>query len=171
MHPGYRVRQFFHHLSARTDPDHLATAAEVLDPGLLLLFRAMAAADQAHGIRVLETLRSAGETHPDLLAAALLHDVGKASHPLPGWQRAMTVLLSRLLPSLTARWGQGPARNWRRPFAVSQQHPAWGAQMVSAAGGSERLVELIRHHQDQAGGNDHELQRQLQVLRFADDRN
>jgi predicted hydrolase (HD superfamily) len=28
------------------------------------------------------------------------------------------------------------------------QHPAWGAELVAAAGGSPRAVELIRRHAD-----------------------
>lgn len=171
MRLRYRARQFLHHLKARTDPTHLAAAAAVLDPGLLLLFRAMAPADQAHGVRVLRALRESDETDPDLLAAALLHDVGKSSHRLPGWQRALAVLAGRLLPALTASWGEGPARGWRRPFVVAHQHPAWGAEMVAEAGGSRRLARLIRHHQGLSTNADGELERQLRLLRFADDRN
>lgn len=171
MRPGYRLRQFIRHLNARSDPTHLASAAAVLNPGLLLLFRSMSAADQAHGIRVLNSLRNSGETDPDLLAAALLHDVGKSNHRLPGWQRALVVLLHRLLPALAVRWAEGAARGWRRPFVVAHHHPAWGAEMVAAAGGSERLSRLIRHHAGQPTESDGELQRQLRLLQFADDRN
>jgi hypothetical protein len=58
------------------------------------------------------------------------------------------VLVKAVSPRLYRRWGSGPVRGWRRPFAVSVQHPAWGADMVAAAGGSPLAVELIRRHAD-----------------------
>jgi len=58
--------------------------------------------DQRHSLAVLRTLLEWGETHPALLQAALLHDVGKAAAPLSPWERALLVLTEALCPALLA---------------------------------------------------------------------
>jgi len=89
-----------------------------------------------------------GEEQPDLLAAALLHDVGKSDHPLHIWERVVIVLGKAFFPGQVRRWGQGEPTGWRRPFVVAEQHPAWGADMAAEAGASPTTATLIRHHQD-----------------------
>lgn len=172
IRPAYRVRQFIHTLRPGDRHRQLAVAAEHLPPPQLLLFRGMPAPDRAHGVRVLRTLQEAGETDADLLAAALLHDVGKSTHPLRPWERALIVLLERMAPFLTERLGRSEPEGWGRPFAVAARHPEWGAALVEEIGGSPRLVRLIRHHQDgprvPAKGD---FDRALQSLQAADDRN
>ncbi len=172
MRPAYRVRQLLHTLLPGESQHRLGKAAEFLSPGQLLLFRAMPPSDQAHGIRVLQSLLATEETDPDLLAAALLHDVGKSQHPIRPWERAAAVLIERLAPSLAQRLGRSEPRGWQRPFAVAAQHPEWGAGLVQEIGGSKRLVRIIRHHQDdmeQVVRND--FGQALRALQAADDRN
>ena len=127
----YRLRQLKNNLTAGP----LSAAAErevaaVLSPAEQALFARLSLADQWHSVRVLGDLRGAGYNDPDLLAAALLHDVGKTRYPLTAWDRTVIVVGAVLLPQRTAQWGAGPAEGWRRPFVVRAQHPAWGAEMA-----------------------------------------
>jgi hypothetical protein len=71
-----------------------------------MLFRRQAIQDQRHALAVYHRLCRAGHTNPQLLAAALLHDAGKAAAWLPAWQRAVIVLLNRFTPRLLARLSQ-----------------------------------------------------------------
>jgi hypothetical protein len=164
----YRVRQFFRALFARVSDEELEQAARILTPAALALFCSMPIQDQRHGLDVCVALRQAGHTKPDLLAAALLHDAGKAAARLPAWQRAVIVLLGRFAPRLLARLSQGapqgcalslpkgPAlslpKGWRRPFVVHARHPQAGARWAEEAGCSPLTVALIRRHQDQSTG-------------------
>ena len=132
---------------ARIDPLDLAAVETFLTPELFALFRTMPAADQVHSLRVLHELLEAGEKDPDLLAAALLHDVGKTRSPLNPFERALIVLTNHALPELVIRLGQQPAPGPLRAFSTAVQHPAWGAEMVEANGGSARLCSIIRLHQ------------------------
>ncbi|MDX1600689.1 MAG: HD domain-containing protein [Anaerolineales bacterium] len=169
---GYRVRQFISALTDQPTPQRLARAAEILTPAQLLLFRSLPVPDQAHALRVLEALRARGEDDPLLLAAALLHDVGKVRCPLTVWERAIAVLVGRLAPQLLQRWGRGRPTGWRRPFVAATQHPGWGAEMLAEVGAPRRLVALVRHHQvEPAGISNGELIEGLRALRTADDRN
>jgi hypothetical protein len=172
MRITYRVGQLWRTVTAHPTLIDLSEARAVLSPALLSLFQRMQPSEQAHSLLVLRRLRQSGETQPDLLAAALLHDVGKTCLPLRPWDRALIVIARGLAPGLVRRWGRGVdcganARGWRRPFAVAEQHPAWGAEMVQQAGASQMTIELVRYHQER-GSHPH-LEPWLSKLQWCDD--
>jgi putative nucleotidyltransferase with HDIG domain len=146
--------------------------AAILSPAEQDLFGHFTPADQRHSYRVLRTLRDAGYNEPDLLAAALLHDIGKVREPLSAWDRTIIVVGEALFPGRAEAWGRGSLRSWRRPFVARARHPAWGAEMASAAGSRPRVVELIRRHQARPDGPAaDEFERFLSILQWADDQN
>jgi len=145
----YRLGQFWRILRAESLSEAaLAEITAVLTPSEAALFNRFSLSDQQHSCGVLRTLQSAGHTQPDLLTAALLHDVGKTRAPLSIWERSLIVLVQKLAPGKMAVWGKGHARGWRRPFVVKAQHPAWGAAMAEAAGSKPLVIALIRRHQE-----------------------
>jgi predicted HD phosphohydrolase len=84
MRPLYRVWQFWKLVTARPlDRKADAEIRTVLSPEQQRLFGRFSASEQQHSYRVYETLKQAGQENPDLLAAALLHDVGKTRFPRP----------------------------------------------------------------------------------------
>jgi hypothetical protein len=143
----YRSRQFWQALSASPAPEELALARTYLSPPLLAIFNQMDPSEQTHSLRIARQLIEQGKTHPDLLAAALLHDSGKSHHPLRIWERVMIVLGKALLPAQAKQWGHGRLDSWKRAFVVAEQHSEWGAQMAAEAGASSLTVALIRCHQ------------------------
>lgn len=147
----HRVAQFFQTLLAPLRPLALAEAAAHLAPPLLALFRRMSRAEQQHGIAVCRALRAQGYADPELLAAALLHDVGKSVVTPHLWERVIVVLAEWLVPAQAARWREGAPRGWRRGFVIRQQHPAWGADLAAQAGASPRTVAWIRQHHNAPG--------------------
>ncbi len=173
MSARYRVRQGLHALGALVRPVNDAQAAEILAPELYALYRRMRRSERQHSLRVLRDLLAEGHTQPDLLAAALLHDVGKTQGRFSLPEKVVVVLVRALAPGLFQRWGSAEsARGWRQPFAVSVQHPAWGAEMAAAAGASPLLVELIRRHADPLPVPPKtEADRLLRWLQAVDDRN
>jgi hypothetical protein len=131
-----RLRQGLRALFAWVERVDEALAAEVLNPSLLALFRAMRRSERLHSLNVLRTLRAAGYDHPALLTAALLHDVGKSRAAYHLWDRVIVVLVSAVAPETARRWGAAETpRGWRRPFVIREQHARWGADMVAAASG------------------------------------
>lgn len=147
--PMYRVRQFWQTVRAEEPSDaQLAPARAVLTPKQMGLFQIMHPSDKAHALEVMKRLQKRGEDNPDLLAAALLHDVGKIRYPLSAWDRAIVVLGQALFPVSAKKWGQGKPKGWRRPFVVADQHAYWGARMAAESGVSTTTVHLIwRHHE------------------------
>jgi len=155
----YRVHQFRHAVSAKPASEELDEIRAILTPEQMALFGLMQASEQAHSLRVYKQLRYLGEAglivqHPDLLVAALLHDVGKSRQPLRLFERVIVVLGKALFPNRSRNWGNGifdepsSLRGWRRAFVVAEQHPMWGAKMAAEAGTSPLVVSLIRRHQD-----------------------
>jgi putative nucleotidyltransferase with HDIG domain len=168
---AYRASQFFRALRARPDPEIMALAERHLPLDLRELFREQGPPDMAHSLRVYRTLLSRGASHPDLLSAALLHDVGKTLHRLSLLERVLVVLGKGLVPARAARWGEGSPVGWRRPFVVAAQHPEWGAEMVRRRGGTSLLANIIRRHQLHIPGDAaSEEDRLIRCLQAADGR-
>jgi hypothetical protein len=145
---AYRASQTFRVLLAKPRSEDLALAEQHLTPALGELFHQMSPADQVHGIRVLRSLLARGEGDPDLLSAAILHDVGKSQVRLRLGERILIVLASWIFPGRVRRWGEGELTGWKRPFAIAVRHPVWGAEMIRQAGGSQDLVTLVLRHQE-----------------------
>ncbi len=173
-HIRYRARQFWSALGAtRLTASDLTPARAVLTAKQIALFTRLQASEQLHGLRVLQTLRVQGESHPDLMTAALLHDVGKSRLPLRLWERVAIVLGNKFFPERVKRWGSAAPRGWRRPFVVAACHPGWGAEMAREAGTSPLAVYLIREHQNElpAAEPDSLEGRLLSLLQKADNQN
>jgi putative nucleotidyltransferase with HDIG domain len=167
----YRVRQFVRAAGAWTQPEDLAEIRRHLSPTATDLFRAMPRYDRQHSLQVFHTLAERGHTDPDLLRAALLHDVGKTvrqATPLRLGHRVVVVLMRAFWPGLLERIGQDRPRSWRQPFHTQQHHAAIGAMLAQQAGCSLRTVELIRRHEDLPGQTDDPL---LAALQAADSAN
>lgn len=127
--------------------------------------------DRQHALNVVRTLQQRGHDERDLLAAALLHDTGKAVPRGGGVRighRVAVVLMRAFWPALLERLGRDDAAGWRRPFYVHLHHAAISAQLAHEAGCSPVTVELIRHHEDPPGQADSSL---LAALQAADGTN
>ncbi|UCF26747.1 MAG: HD domain-containing protein [Chloroflexota bacterium] len=151
----YRTRQFWQAISTRASREDMELASTILSSSEFELFQQMHKSEQAHSLRVLRGLINQGEENPDLHTAALLHDVGKILAPLRVWERVMVVLVKAFCPGCLQKWGTTYGEDspeelgWRRAFIVSEQHPAWGADLASQSGVSELAVSLIARHQEQ----------------------
>lgn len=146
MRVAYRVRQFWQACTANLEAGQLADAERNLPPALFEVFKRMPSSEQIHAIDVYRRVKQRAPHCTELLQAALLHDAGKALHPLGVWERVLIVLVQGIWPGAVERWGEGPPRGWQRPFVVAMQHANWGANLAAQAGASAAVVHLIRHH-------------------------
>jgi hypothetical protein len=153
----YRLRQVRQQLGfvCPLSTEDRAEVERWLPPSALPLFATMSHADQQHSLRVCRGLQASGCTERDLLAAALLHDVGKAEGRVPFWTRPVIVLSKRFVPHLLERVALHPSvfeqrsvPRWQRSLSYAWWHADIGADLAAAAGLSERAVLYIRtHHQ------------------------
>lgn len=144
-----RLRQFRQAGCSPCDDD-FAVARAWLDSSLLPLFERQHPRDIVHSANTARWLLNRGQSDPDLIVAALLHDVGKG--PQRRLDRTLYVLashagLARALASPASRF------ELRRAVSRSVNHSRAGADELQLAGASSRVAELAaRHHE--AAGND-----------------
>jgi hypothetical protein len=116
-----------------------ATAA--MTEGEVALWRRMSGADRRHAAGVARrTAADLGDeaTRP-VLAAALLHDVGKVSSGLGPIRRALATVVSWVVGHDRAASGQGRVGRYLR-------HDAIGADLLDAAGSDPLTVTWAREH-------------------------
>jgi hypothetical protein len=145
---AHLVRRFFGSLRPG-GPGAAAEAwvAERLLPGELDLWKQMSRPDRrhAHGVaRRVERALGAEATHP-VLAAALLHDVGKTDSRLRTYGRVVATLSAAVA-------GRDMARVWRnqtgfiRRVGLYLLHPEIGAERLELAGSDPLTVAWAREH-------------------------
>ena len=172
-HGAYRVQQFLVSLWPGVTPEEQALVTARLPAPAVNLFVRMARRDQRHSLNVLHRVQYVAPDQPDLLAAALLHDVAKTAQPgrrLRLHHRVLVVLMEAARPGWVQRAACSNSDTWRYPFYLHLHHPALGARLAERAGCSPLTVELIRRHQeklDHAPRN--ETERLLALLQAADD--
>lgn len=159
---AYRLRQFLGSLRPRVSADERAELAPLLTAAEQRLFDSMTLRDQRHGLDVYCTLRRQGHQDPDLLTAALLHDLGKGRISL--WHRVAYVLLSAAAPVLLDRLAAEEGAGWRQALWRCLHHPERGADMAAAASSTPEVVRLIRLQETDDTGDS-----RLRLLRAADE--
>lgn len=143
-----RWRQFAAALACRPDPRVDARIRVLLDDDRQwALVARLPAYDRRHALHVHDRLRAAGHVDPDLLRAALLHDVGKADARarVGVTHRVLRVILRWLHPSLPRRLATRHALSYR--LFLAEHHAALGAEAAQHAGASERCCQLIARHE------------------------
>jgi len=118
-----------------------------LSPAELDLFDGMPAADRRHGLDVVARLRALGARDPDLLVAGLLHDCGKGPETRL-WHRVGWSLGERYGPWVHRSLGVMPG--YRSGLERMCVHAERSAELMAAAGVSDRAVDLVRNQADPA---------------------
>lgn len=116
------------------EPVEIDQATRWLRPGEDGLFFAQADADQRHGLEAAREAASQAPDRPDLVRAALLHDVGK--------RHARLGAIGRVVASLLIKLGwlvRGRVRMYR-------DHGPLAATELAELGAEPAVVEFARHH-------------------------
>jgi hypothetical protein len=168
---SYRLQQGLSRLRALLLPPDLSPAECLLSPQALALFQRMGPGDRAHSLQVLDVLQREGVSCPDLLQAALLHDVGKAEGNLSLAYRTVIVIVRRFWPAGIERLADPRMGNWRHPFWVHLHHAELGAARCAQADCSPKVIALVRHHEAILESiTDEQLCAKIALLAAADDR-
>jgi putative nucleotidyltransferase with HDIG domain len=125
------VRRFFGFLTARPlTPIEQAFVRDSLTAELRRLFYEQRVEDQRHAIDVASLV----ESDPDLIEAALLHDIGKTRAHLGAIERSLaTIWIATSLPI----WGD---------WLLYREHGPIGAELLEAHGAGDLAVSFARYH-------------------------
>jgi hypothetical protein len=128
----------------RADTDWVRST---LADGELRLWDRMSRADRRHAVGVARRVQRAlgHEATPPVLAAALLHDVGKLDAGLGTYGRVVATLASSVAGRDAAHdWSR--ARGFTRRVGLYVRHPELGADMLALAGSDPLTVTWAREH-------------------------
>jgi putative nucleotidyltransferase with HDIG domain len=143
-----RWRQFSASLRCRPDPHTDGQLRRLLnDDGQWGLVARLPAFDRRHVLEVHTRLVESGYTDPDLLRAALLHDIGKAGERgrVGTPHRVVRVLLRRVHPELVGRIAARLSTS--NGLYLAEHHATLGAEIARNAGVSARCCWLIEQHE------------------------
>jgi hypothetical protein len=115
-------------------PAEQAEVSGLLAPGLRRLFWDQPDADQRHALECARAVAAAAPGRPELVEAALLHDVGK--------RRSGLGVVGRVVASVLGM--AGVARRGR--VRAYLEHGPRGAAELAAAGAAPLTVAYARHH-------------------------
>jgi hypothetical protein len=120
--------------------DHLSEAEEAL-------WRRMSGADRRHAIGVARRVADAlgDDATTPVVAAALLHDVGKVESGLGTYGRVVATLSATLAGRTAAEeWSRG--RGFTRRVGLYVRHPNLGGDLLAMAGSDPLTVTWAREH-------------------------
>lgn len=148
MRIGHLAKRFFGSLwpagPSRRDESWVATA---LTDRQLTLWRRMSRADRRHAVGVARAVERSlgGDATPAVLAAALLHDVGKVASGLGTYGRVVATLAGAAAGrSMAGAWTQG--RGFTRKVGLYLRHDELGGDMLAMAESDPLTVAWAREH-------------------------
>jgi hypothetical protein len=124
-----------------------AWVAARLLPGELTLWRRMSGPDRRHAVGVAERVERAlgHEATRPVLAAALLHDVGKIESGLRTYGRVVATLSAKVAGAeMASTWRK--QRGYARRVGLYLQHDEIGGDLLELAGSDPLTVAWTREH-------------------------
>ena len=147
--PRHLARRFVGSLR----PGGPSSTEEVWATGYLLageadLWRSMSGADRRHAVAVARRVdRVLGSPERPVLAAALLHDVGKVRSGLGTPGRVVATVVGAVAADRAARWATSDG--FRGRIGRYLRHPQEGAALLETAGSDPFTVAwATEHHRD-----------------------
>jgi len=145
---SHLIRRFFGSLRPGGPGQHAETWVEAqLLPGEVSLWRRMPGPDRRHAVGVAERVERAlgNEATRPVLAAALLHDVGKTESGLRTYGRVVATVSAKVAgPDMASTWRK--QRGFARRVGLYLHHDQIGGDLLELAGSDPLTVAWAREH-------------------------
>ena len=145
---SHLIRRFFGSLRPGGPGRHAEAWVEArLLPSELALWRRMSGPDRRHAVGVAEQVERAlgHEASRPVLAAALLHDVGKIESRLGTYGRVVATVSAKVAgPEMASTWRK--QRGYARKVGLYLQHDEIGGDLLEMAGSDPITVAWTREH-------------------------
>jgi len=145
---GHLARRFFGSLRPGGPSEaERAWVESALSEAEYGLWRRMYGPDRRHSVAVAREVerRLGHEATPAVLAAALLHDIGKIDAGLGTWGRVVATMSAKVAGADTARlWIK--SSGFTRRVGLYLHHPEIGADMLELAGSDPLTVSWAEEH-------------------------
>lgn len=145
---GHLARRFFGSIRPGGPPEFdRAWVESTLSEAEHGLWKRMYGPDRRHSVQVAREVerRLGNEATPAVLAAALLHDVGKIDADLGTWGRVVATMSAKVAGADTARlWIK--STGFTRRVGLYLHHPEIGADMLEMAGSDPLTVAWAEQH-------------------------
>jgi hypothetical protein len=144
------ARRFFGSLRpGGPSTEDTAWAESQLLPGEITLWRTMSKPDRRHAAGVARRVELAlgNEATRPVLAAALLHDVGKTESNLGTYGRVIATISGAVIgrdPDIVRAWTR--TRGFTRSVGLYLQHPKLGGDLLAMAGSDPLTEAWAREH-------------------------
>ena len=133
--PSHLIRRFLEVASARPlSPGERAAVGSWLTPALGDIFFSQQPADQRHGYHAGASVAAAGHRAPDVVTAALMHDVGKRHAGFGVAGRSIASVMILLSLPLSER------------MVIYRDHGIVAARELARAGAPPLVVDFALHH-------------------------
>lgn len=167
----YRVKQFLWSIFSRINEDDLRFIDAYLDQEKVELFKKLSVSEQKHSIRVARRVKDEYDSfikesgtevkecyRRNLIAIALLHDIGKIHKRINVIDKSVLVILNKLT--------KGKLKSFTniQKVDVYYNHAEKGAKILKDYGLDERALFLVRNHHN----NDMIIDRELELLKYCD---
>ncbi len=145
---AHLTRRFFGSLRPGGPPARdVVWVKSTLSPEQLALWQRMSGPDRRHSAQVARDVqeRLVERATPPVLAAALLHDVGKLDSRLRTYGRVVATLTTKIV-------GRAEVLDWRRAHGLHRRialyvdHPAIGGDLLELAGSDPLTIAWAREH-------------------------
>ena len=145
---GHLARRFFGSLRPGGPPEaDRAWVEDVLSDAEYALWVRQYGPDRRHTVAVAREVerRLGHEATPPVLAAALLHDIGKIDADLGTWGRVVATMSAKVAGADTARlWIK--STGFTRRVGLYLHHPELGADLLEMAGSDPLTIAWAEEH-------------------------
>lgn len=153
-----RIRQFILCLFSALSLQDLEYIDEKLDNSIKYDFLRLSNYEKKHSILVAQAVEKEIKNDPDLVLAALLHDIGKVKHHINIIEKSIFVVLDHLTEGKLKKYDRNKSIN------IFYNHGEIGYDILKNTRYNNRILYLVKDHHNKSVTND-----DLNIIRKFDD--